>query len=116
MAAKDTYREQQKTVESGVSTNFQSMGLEIDVINNLKKSVEVYHQNYEAMLQAYTLGKETMTDVQNALTTYYSQKSTLVQAEYSFLTSYVTFKQQVGDLSMKDITEINNWMHKHVQS
>ncbi len=116
MAAKDMYREQQKTVEAGVSTNFKSMELEIDSINSLKQSVLVYQQNYKAMLQAYAVGKETMSDVENALTNYYVQRSTLTQAEYTFLTTYITFKQQVGNLSMKDIVAINNWMHKHVQS
>jgi len=116
MAAKDAYREQQKTVESGINTYFRSMGLEIDNINSLKKSVRVYHKNYLAMLSAYKVGKESMTDVQNALTSYYSQRSTLVQAEYTFLTDYVTFLQSVGTLNMKDIVKINNWMHKHVQS
>lgn len=116
MAAKQTYNEQIKTVKSGVSTYFQSLGLEADNINSLKKSVVVNTKNYKAMLTAYKLGKENMSDVQNALSSLFSQKSTLAAAQYTFLTDYVTLMQNVGSLKMKDITEINNWMHKHVQS
>lgn len=116
MAAKDTYNEEKKTVESNVSTNYQSLRLEADNITSLKQSVEMYEKNYAAMVKAYAAGKETMSDVQNALSSLHSQRSSLAQAEYTFLTDYVTFKQFVGNLRMTDIQAINNWMHKHVQS
>jgi outer membrane protein TolC len=57
-----------------------------------------------------------MSDVQNALSSWYSQQSSLVQAEYTYLSDYISLKQNIGNLSMDDIQIINNWMHKHVQS
>jgi outer membrane protein len=116
MAAQDSLKEQEKTTASQVSTYYKSLVLQAENIASLKKAVKVYHNNYKAILVAYKLGKETMTDVQNALSSWYSQRSELTQAEYTFLSDYVSLKQSIGSLSMKDIAVINNWMHKHVQS
>jgi outer membrane protein len=116
MAAKDTYNEQVNTVKSGISTYFESLQLETENIDSLKEAEVVNQKSYDAMIQAYQAGKETMVDVQNALSSLYSAKLSLVDAQYTFLTDYVTFKQSVGNLGMHDVRAINNWMHKHVQS
>ena len=114
-AAKDTLNQQKKLVEANISTYFLSMILSADTISRAVKSLKLYQKNYQMMLTAYLAGKETMTDVQSALGTLYSKKTTLLAQQYTFLTQYVEFKQSIGSLSMNDITEINNWMHRHVQ-
>jgi outer membrane protein len=116
MAAQDSLNEQKKTTASQISTYYKSLVLQAETINNLKESVLAYKNNYLAILKAYELGKETMSDVQNALSSWYSQQSSLVQAEYTYLSDYISLKQNIGNLSMDDIQIINNWMHKHVQS
>lgn len=112
-AARETYRQQMMTTKTSVSTYYKSLILDADMIASLKNAVVAYKNNYTSMVKAYEAGQETMTDVHNALSSLYSEKSSLLQSQYQFLSDYINFKLNVGNLNINTIALINNRMLNH---
>lgn len=116
LSAQDTYNAEKKSIESSINTDFRSLVLQEKTIRSTKSSVLLDRKSYKAILAAYRAGKETMTDVQSALSVWYSEKLSLASAQYTFLIDYITFKKDVGVLTLQDIQTISDRMSGHVRN
>jgi outer membrane protein len=111
LALRDQAQQQLLATQRSVAQNTKAAFLGVKSGAAQIKALEQAQVSAQTSLDSTTLGREvgvrTTLDVLNTQQTLYSTKRDLAQARYNYLISKLQLAQAVGELSDKDLDEVN---------
>ncbi|MGH1462376.1 MAG: TolC family outer membrane protein [Neptuniibacter sp.] len=79
-------------------------------VQALKQSIKSSQTALEATEEGYKVGTRNVVDVLQAEQQLYASQLEYANARFNFVQDLITFKQQLGTLSPKDINELDGWL------
>lgn len=75
-----------------------------------RQSITSNQSSLEATKAGYTVGTNTIVDVLQQQSNYYTALTTFASDQYNYLISTLNLKQAAGTLSVLDLAKINSWL------
>lgn len=93
-----------------VKNRFRSIYTDVLTADARKKSLHSSERALAAVKAQYELGSRDMIDVLNAQKQMFASQREFANARYSYLLDLLQLKLFVGEISLKDLEEINSWL------
>ena len=105
--------EQERIHREVISNTRQAYLSVISYISKVKadrQAILAAESSLNAIKANYEVGRKTMTDVLNAQTKLYSAQLAYAQDENGYINAAFNLRYLVGNLTIKDIEEVNGWL------
>lgn len=97
---------------SEVTQSYLTVLADIAQVKALKQSVLANESSVKAMKAGYNVGTQTIVDLLQRQQILFDTQKQYADAKYSYINDYLTLKQRAGNLTIKDIENINKWLIK----
>ncbi len=105
-----------REVVSGARQAYLSVLSYVSKVKADRQAILAANSSLAAIKANYEVGRKTMTDVLNAQTKLYSAQLAYAQDENGYINAAFTLRYLVGNLTAKDIEEINSWLVDKAQA
>jgi outer membrane protein len=93
-----------------IKNRFRSIYTDVLTVEAQKKSVSSSERALRAVKAQYDLGSRDMIDLLNAQKQVFESKKEYAHARYNYVLDLMQLKLFVGELSLKDLEELNDWL------
>lgn len=97
-----------RQVQQGTANDYRGVITSVSEITAYEQAVESARTSLAATEAGYQVGTRTIVDVLNAQIQVFSAMANFLNARYGYLTSSLQLKSDTGQLSIKDLTAIND--------
>ena len=110
LSAKNSTEQIKRNTESQTTQSYLTVVSDISQIKALKQSVLANESSVKAMQAGYDVGTQTIVDLLQRQQILFNTQQQYAKAKYSYINDYLKLKQQAGNLTIKDIQDINKWL------
>jgi outer membrane protein len=115
-AARQSLENQQRDTIRTVRNAYRGQETAISQVKALDRTRVSTRSALEATQAGYEVGTRTIVDVLNAERDVYRAERDYASARYSYVVNFLTLRQAAGQLSEKDVTELNGWLGEAMQT
>ena len=110
-ATKAELHQERRRTEQQARAAYRDILASIARVRAFSRALESSRIALEANEAGLEVGTKTAVDVLDALSTVYEAKQDLSQARYNYLIARLRLRQAVGQVTVEDVSQINQWLN-----